>query len=499
MSGPPPTLVLPPEAGFAELREKLEGAGWHLGAESQEAPLIAGEPTWCEWWHDVGGAEIFYAFNPVVRLRVMEFSGEHAAVARAAVGEVVPQLGEARVRELIDAGGDGEDDERQVLLGLLAARAMRAIGVADRVKARLDDPRPRVRSAAVEAAEAIVPPVLERAAHAIGEAVRARPGHAVGFAQAGPPSHKRQILRWLAEDFEGSSDAIDLVLRTALVDEDAEVRVTAVVVAARLGAVRVVPALIAADLPEDTGRGADPRERRLYHLLRQVAVEYLNEVARGGPSGDRTSWPPKVRGLLGELPVTDDLTLLVHALATPVMRDEAEPVVAGVTRDGVRWKVTTTGAALARIEAVPHWLGLGGEPRQPPNPLRRVTPPSTFVTARPWREEGAADDWRGTLAEAEALAAQLGELWGARVRVPTADEWEMALRGPDGRVYPWGNNLAPTTRGLSSPWGAAPPAASEWALDGARALIVGDVKVQPCAFRRAPTPDERAGVRFVVG
>ncbi|MBZ0232830.1 MAG: hypothetical protein K8M05_10920, partial [Deltaproteobacteria bacterium] len=122
MEAAPPTLVLPPELGFAELREKLERAGWHLGRESQEAPLVRGEPSWCEWWHDIGGAEIRYWFNPVVRLRVMEFSGEHAAVARAAVGEVVPQLGEARVRELIAAG----EDERAVLLGLLAAKEMRA-------------------------------------------------------------------------------------------------------------------------------------------------------------------------------------------------------------------------------------------------------------------------------------------------------------------------------------------------------------------------------------
>ena len=54
----PPTLVLLPELGFAALRERMEAAGWHLGPESQEAPLVEGEPNWCEWWHDAGDATI---------------------------------------------------------------------------------------------------------------------------------------------------------------------------------------------------------------------------------------------------------------------------------------------------------------------------------------------------------------------------------------------------------------------------------------------------------
>lgn len=42
--------------------------------------------------------------------------------------------------------------------------------------------------------------------------------------------------------------------------------------------------------------------------------------------------------------------------------------------------------------------------------------------------------------DALAYASFLGEQTGSTYRLPTAEEWEKAARGEDGRYFPWGNN-----------------------------------------------------------
>lgn len=48
--------------------------------------------------------------------------------------------------------------------------------------------------------------------------------------------------------------------------------------------------------------------------------------------------------------------------------------------------------------------------------------------------------WKGTLAYVSWLSKITGLPW----RLPTEAEWEMAARGTEGRIYPWGNNWDPT-------------------------------------------------------
>jgi formylglycine-generating enzyme required for sulfatase activity len=65
--------------------------------------------------------------------------------------------------------------------------------------------------------------------------------------------------------------------------------------------------------------------------------------------------------------------------------------------------------------------------------------------------------------QAVAFCRWLSAQGGYQVRLPTEQEWEKAARGPDGRVYAWGNdyfsgyaNLDETIANMSHPEGVGP-------------------------------------------
>jgi formylglycine-generating enzyme required for sulfatase activity len=72
---------------------------------------------------------------------------------------------------------------------------------------------------------------------------------------------------------------------------------------------------------------------------------------------------------------------------------------------------------------------------------------------RNWRHPFGADRAAATRADhpvmvvtwhdAMAFCAWASQVSGAKVRLPTAAEWQKAARGPDGRPYPWGKGPTP--------------------------------------------------------
>jgi hypothetical protein len=455
-------LLPHPDRPYSALKGDLLRLGWQWANEVQALPLLPGEPEWVEYRHPSGG-RLRYEFNPAIGLRTMEV--EAPSEQLAALGSL-PRLGPGDVEALLEG-----PSVEEILRGLFAARALRLMPLLPRVQALREHPDDLVQRTATDVAGTL-PVAAVREGWEQFQALRAKHPDRSAFLAMLPVEDRRQVLRWLGRERKAPGEPVLAALRTGLADEDAEVRVTAALVAARLGLVALAAEVERLALPAEFGRA------------HAVAYEAL--------AGDALAARPRTRLDLPE-PANDD-DLLLHALLEPL------PVVPAPTALPRHLRTKHQRVCLARstielalVPSLPHWLGGGALGPLRATRARAFAISVTPIDSRALRAVGCAvkgdDTLRLTLAEARDVARQLGVVEGVAIGLPSAEEWEMALRGPDGRRYASGNLGAEPAL---SPWGVAALPGIEWLADGsARDPLARFGSI-------APAPDERCAFRIAL-
>ena len=71
-----PTVVVDPATSFSAIDRALAQMGLVKAPDTAATPpLRPGEPEFANWATQDGAAQVHYSFNPVVSLRVLQFSG----------------------------------------------------------------------------------------------------------------------------------------------------------------------------------------------------------------------------------------------------------------------------------------------------------------------------------------------------------------------------------------------------------------------------------------
>jgi Sulfatase-modifying factor enzyme 1 len=503
-----PLCVLPPDTVFAQIHQTLTTLGWQQQADPTAPPvLIADEPDMAVWVNPATDDRLTYTFHPAMRLRVLMVEGSQATEDIGQLSANLPTLTAKDAERLMQSL-----EIESLLLGIAIADVLDAIGLLDVVAALMEHPDSLIAQEASRVFQHLLSQTTNLSLGLLAEWKMQHPDHSVLFRLLGSAQERRQVLRWLMHDRPNSNPAIDATLRTALEDPDWEVRVTALLAAARLKAFAVRKFVHRAKLPDSTAIGLDVNDRRILLALHQAALALID--GQSPPPQTDTPLTTKevmrdhIMRCIADLPVTwhDRVFLLIHALTHPLPAEIPSPKLpAGIRHQENGYYLIHSNLPLVWVPPIPHWLG-DERASDPSQSIREVIHPlgffisQTLISLDSQLEHYVRCNWE----EAQQQCLKLSQQASLKIRLPTADEWEMAVRGPDGRRFPWGNGLEQNWRNTASPWGVQNSVGilEQWtstrsAPDGA--IVCGSLTKFGCAGRSpASLNKQNVGFRLLV-
>lgn len=501
-------LIINPALGFTDLSTTLTAAGWeHQPDPTAPAPLIPDEPELAAWARN--DSRLSYRFEPATGLRELSVTGAQAVRDLEVLARLLPCLDLDHARALLD-----DTEVESQLLALQVIDALNGYILIDRVTEFIAHNDPLVAQQATRTYQRLIAKAGGNALRLLAEWKQQHPEFSALFLLAGDSSNKIQVLRWMMHDRSASNPDMDRVLRTALHDDDWEVRLTAVVVTARLRASKLMAEVRRVHLPQDTADGVNKDERRMLRSFQLAALELLEGCALPAASNQPLTTKEAMhrhilRCLAGvTVPHHDKTFLYITSLSTPLPDEIPLPELlpTGISRLDDRYVLDGYDIALRWIPPITHWLGEDLPRMQVANPIRQQRCPGFFIsqelTVAPDVSHGTSPlvcDYRSAF----EYCRQLSATTGLAVRLPTADEWEMAARGPDARRFPWGNNARASGRFGPSPWGIidAVGRLTQWTQEPSNGdvLVCGGKKQWVCAMRELVNKDTfAASLRIVV-
>ncbi len=459
-------IILKPEFSYEILSRTLTELNWkETPGINALPPIRPGEPETAIWKHASQKTKLIYSFNPVVNLRVVKFQTE----SNGHINELMNKfsvISEAEIFNLLVS-----ENIKKLLFGIWASEEIELISATGIIHKLGNHKNKQVAKAAKRTSKLLSKKILETGNRFVNRQKALHPKRSVLFELSGDAFVRRQVLRWLAHESTSDQPGVENSLRSGLIDRDWEVRVTAMLVAARMEVTELAKQVRRIKLPDSKHSGLDRDEIRLLEVIRRLCFGLLdgrvnlNEFSQllKNTTGPR---PDLLKHLYctikgKQVKKYDRALLFVHAFITPVKADIKIPekLHPGIIEKKGRFYLNSSFHELVWVPPVPFYIGNGNE-----KPVQFIEPENGFFMLRDPSVLGKTH----TFDDALSLCRRLSDQEGTPIRLPTINEWERALRGPDGRLYPWGNGFVPKkVDTVETAWGFITKQSStgEWAVD----------------------------------